>query len=136
MKQRLRVRCRLHLPCLQDNQPLGVGYDFFQVMGGDHDGMALMMKPDELLQGLLDPGVVQIGKRLVEEDDARLHRQYPGDRHTALFASGKPMAEFIRHTLKFQGAQRRSNARGHLGARQSQFSGPKATSSATVSPTI
>jgi len=82
-------------PVLEDQDP--VGREHRGQSMGDHEAGAAM---EQRLQGGLDELLgdgVEVAGGLVEDQDAGVFEDHPGDRDSLLFTAGQPVAAFADH---------------------------------------
>ena len=87
---------------MENRQALSMGHDLFQVVSAYHKGVTLLMQLEHFPKYLLNPGIIQIGKRFVENDDLWFHGQYSGYGHAALFAARQSMTKLGGQILNVQ----------------------------------
>ena len=80
----------LHPPGLHHHQPIGHRHGLLLVMG-DHDGgeVAVALQQPDFAPDLLTQLGIQIGQRLIEQQQPRMDGQGPGDGHTLLLPAGE-----------------------------------------------
>ena len=94
---------------MHDRDPIGQAHGLDLVMG-DVDGGGLAFLQDALQLGAhLHPQQgIEVGQRLVHQQDLRLHRQGAGDRDALALAAGKLSGIALQQLLDMHQARRRS----------------------------
>ena len=90
-REELVVGAAFHDAAGLDDEDLVGGPHRGQPVGDDDGGAAFQGLGERLLDGRLG-GVVQVGGRLVEDDDALAGQEQPGDGHALAFAAGEAVA--------------------------------------------
>ena len=91
-------------PCLDDEDLVGVD-DRRQAVGDDERRAALERDGERRLHVGLRRGV-EVRRGLVEDHDARLGEQQPGDREALALAAGEPVAPLADHVSRPSGSER------------------------------
>ena len=111
-------------PCVEDEAAVHPPEDRRVVLGAQDGGPA----PRQRLEQVGDrrrPGRVELGGRLVEDEDARAHRHDARDRDALLLAAGQGERLAIGEVGDAQPRQRVVDPRVHLGPRDAQVLEPE-----------
>ena len=120
-------------PGVEDDAPVQPAEDRRIVLGAQ-DRAAVARQLRQQRRDRRRPGRVELGGRLVEDEESRPHRHDAGDRHPLLLATGQRERLAVGQVRRSPAGSSTASIRPSISARGTpRFSRPKASSSRTVS---